>query len=365
MLPLKKLSSTRTSGRIIPLRAGKMTAANKRTAGTKQVAASRGLRKRKGKWRTGTIKRKFKRLAFRPRAIVPLDPNAELSGPVYNKGYDRGYDKGYDKGFRDGKHTGGDGIVDACLPEYQIMPDTTVEEIIAAGVEALRSRIYHMLTASELGESIVAALDHRRPFSLVRLGDGELLTLAQESILSIEQIKEDGEFLPYAGVHVPDLAIKAELIAAVKGATVVGIPKLRVRNFQPLAFAVFREEQMDFHHLLLTDSLVNYYLYQAGYLSRMTLGRRVLLVGNLAPSLAATLRNHGVNVVGEIAPVEGVKDIPRIKAAIAAHDFDIALVSAGISAVILAEWIASAMGKVAIDFGHLADSIVKGEAPFR
>ncbi|MNY80097.1 hypothetical protein D3C86_2210020 [compost metagenome] len=45
-------------------------------------------------------------------------------------------------------------------------------------------------------------------------------------------------------------------------------------------------------------------------------------------------------------------------------NFDIALISAGISAVILVQQVATQMGKVAIDFGHLADSMLKGESPF-
>ncbi|WP_310191444.1 GT-D fold domain-containing glycosyltransferase [Bacillus sp. 3255] len=284
---------------------------------------------------------------------------------TYNHGFDHGYDKGFGKGFQEGKHTGGEAIVDECLPEYQILPEVPIEQIIAAGVASLRPQILHLVTAQDLGERIVEALNKRTPFSLVRLGDGELLTLAQESIMSIEQIREDGPFLPYAGVEVPDLEVKSELLTAVRGATVVGIPKLRVRNFQPLAFAVFKHEHIDYRQLTLTDSLVNYYLYQTGYLSRITQGRRVLLVGNLAPQLGEVLRQHQVEVVAEISPVHGFKDIPRIKSAIAEHEFDIALVSAGISAVIISEWIASAFGKVAIDFGHLADAIVKGEAPYR
>lgn len=354
MLPLKKPRSAKKQGKVIPFR---------------EV-------KKKGKRKRNLLRTPFQRKAKRKAAVLSrlpiapvVQPPSELltpeSVPVYDQGYNQGFDRGFDKGFRDGKHSGGDGIVDSCLPAYQILPEITIEQIVAAGVEHLRPHIHYLLTAEELGEKIVAALGDRTPFSLVRLGDGELLTLAQESILTIEQIKEDGAFLPYAGVNVPDLAIKDDLVKAIRGASVVGIPKLRVRNFQPLAFAVFKAENIDYRKLTLTDSLVNYYVYQAGYLSRITQGRRVLLIGNLAPSLAEVLRAHDVNVVGEITPVHGVRDIPHIQEVIAKHDFDIALVSAGISAVIIAEWIASSMGKVAIDFGHLADSIVKGEALYR
>jgi hypothetical protein len=343
MLPIKKKQSAKKVGKVISFRRSKLS------------------HKRKGLLSSFRKKKRRRRLRVAPlRQLVPIETVA-----VYDQGYNAGYDRGFDKGYRDGKHDGGDAIVDRLLPDYQILPEITIEQIVAAGVEHLRPHIYHLLTARDLGDQIIAALDAKTPFSLVRLGDGELLTLAQETILPIEQIKQDGPFLPYAGVEVPDLEIKAELVQAIRGANVVGIPKLRVRNFQPLAFAVFKAEHINYHKLTLTDSLVNYYIYHEGYLSRITQGRRVLLVGNLAPHLAEVLRAHGVNIVGEITPVHGVKDIPHIKENIAGYDFDIALVSAGISAVIISEWIASSMGKVAIDFGHLADSIVKGEAPYR
>jgi hypothetical protein len=45
----------------------------------------------------------------------------------------------------------------------------------------------------------------------------------------------------------------------------------------------------------------------------------------------------------------------------AEHSFDIALVAAGIPAVILCYRIAGELGRVAIDFGHLADKLVTGE----
>ncbi|WP_258171448.1 hypothetical protein [Paenibacillus sp. R14(2021)] len=44
-------------------------------------------------------------------------------------------------------------------------------------------------------------------------------------------------------------------------------------------------------------------------------------------------------------------------------DFDLALVSAGIAAVILCTRIAGELGKAVLDFGHMADGIVKGQYP--
>lgn len=300
------------------------------------------------------------------------------SGGTFNEGYNEGYNKGYngghEVGYRQGRYDGEgrnewkegvEGLIDSFLPEYEILPDFTADQIIAAGVEHLRPHIRHLLRPEQLAERIIHALDSGTPFSLVRVGDGELLTLAQECVLTIEQVKEQGSFLGYAGVDVPDLEARDQVRDAIKQATVVGIPKLRIRNFQPLAIAVFQAHGIDYGELALTDSLINYYLYQAGMLSRIVSGRRVLIVGQLAEELAGYMRQNGVHVVGAVAPVQGVKDVPRVMDEIARHEFDLALVAAGVSAVILSQRIASEMGKVALDFGHLANAMVKGEAPFK
>lgn len=274
------------------------------------------------------------------------------------------YLMGYEKGMEDGIYSGGDAILDSLLPGDAILPEIPIHSVIAEGLEQMRPKLYPLIQINELGAWILNALQTHAPMSFVRLGDGELLTLAQDVVLSTEEVLKQGPFLSYAGVNVPDLAARDQLLHAIRGADVIGIPKLRMRNFLPLAFSVFRAYGIDYRSLRLTDSLNNYYLYKAGYLSKFVSGNRVLIVGNMASALAKILAKNGVHVVGVISPVEGVKDVPRVMEKIRKIDFDIALISAGISAVILAQKIASEMGKVAIDFGHLADSMVKGEAPY-
>lgn len=334
------------------------------------------LRKKKLPFkRKGRLRRKALRNSRgRTRSLNAGVKAGDSFNEGYNEGYNKGYNGGHEEGYRQGRYDGEgrnewrdgvDGLIDTFIPEYEILPDFTAEQIVAAGVEHLRPHFRHMLTPDELADRILHALDTRSPFSLVRIGDGELLTLAQGSVLSVEQVKEQGPFLGYAGVDVPDFVARDQVKEAIKQASVVGIPKLRVRNFQPLALAVFNAHGIGYGSLTLTDSLINYYLYQAGHISRIVGGRRVLIAGMLAEPLADYMRQNGVNVVAAISPVEGVKDVPRVMEEIAARDFDIALVAAGVAAVLLSVRIAAELGKVAIDFGHLANSMIKGEAPFK
>ncbi len=298
--------------------------------------------------------------------------------------YDQGYDMGFNKAmnqlnslmrhpekpqeinaeveYKRGLYDGGDAIVNSLLPELDILPDISIQQIIEAGVEQLKPQILKLLGAPKVAEQILHAMHTKSPLSVVRLGDGELLTLAQDVVLSEEQVRKEGFFLSYAGVRIPDLSARDQLVQAIRKATIIGIPILRMANFQPFAFTVLKAHGIDYRQLQLTSSTINYSLFLEGFLAKVLANRSVLIVGNTAPELSKFLSSKGVHVAGFVAPVNGIHDVSRVMCEIAAYEYDIALVGAGIPAVIIVQQIASEHGKVAIDFGHLADSFIKGEA---
>ncbi|KKO54345.1 hypothetical protein XI25_09590 [Paenibacillus sp. DMB20] len=310
----------------------------------------------------------------------------EQASVSFNQGFDSGYDEAWSRAmqtmptmqqqvpekvepkrsgdeYKKGVYEGGEGIVDSILPEFEILPEVSVRQIIEAGLEQMNSRFYRLLSTSEVAARVRNALRTNSALSVVRLGDGELLTLAQEVVMSEEQVRKEGFFLSYSGVDLPDLAARDMLAAAIKKADIVGIPKLRLANFQPLAFSVLKAHGIDYRNLDLTLSTINYALHVEGLLRGIFAGYRVLVVGNSAPGLSRVLKDSGVRVTGVVAPVDGMRDIPRVMDEISyAGEFDIALVGAGIPAVIIVQRIASGFGKVAIDFGHLADALAKGES---
>ena len=285
-------------------------------------------------------------------------------GRGFGEGYSQGSGEGYHNGYMQGTYAGGDAIVDRLMPEGFLLPGLPVEAIIAAGLQHYRTSMMPIMGTTDVVARIVHALDSKQPLSLIRLGDGELLTMAQESVHDIDYVRRAGPFLPYAGVSIPDLEARDQLVQAVRSATIVGIPLVRIPNFQHLAIQLFDHFAIPYRSMALTHSTINYAMYQERALPQVLAGRRVLLVGNQAGQLAHILGARGVAVSGVVAPVNGVRDASRIVGEIAAHDFDIALVSAGIAAVMITCRIASELGKVAIDFGHLADSFVSGEAVY-
>lgn len=268
---------------------------------------------------------------------------------------------GYAEGYRDGVFAGGEALVAQHIPPDHILPAVAAADLIAAGFRQYAPSLARLSSPHEMAGHITAALDAQRPLSVVRLGDGELLTLAADTVLPGQEVQELAPFLPYAGVPCSTPDIRAMLAEAIQAADWVGVPISRAPTFQGLLFPVLRHFGIDWSRLRLTSSTINYSLHQSGLVLPILQGRRVLLIGSQAAELAPLLHSRGIHVTGIIGSVAGVMDVPRVMQQTAEHAFDIALVAAGIPAVILCRRIAGELGKVSLDFGHLADKLVTGE----
>ncbi|BFH12252.1 GT-D fold domain-containing glycosyltransferase [Paenibacillus melissococcoides] len=315
--------------------------------------ASRLYRKREqtsGERPVRVIKRRH-RPAAAPAADSPLEmpPDLETERRLI-----------YEDGFRKGKYEGGERILARLLPGKTLLPDMTLEHVISLGVEQIRHLLKPLMGVAEVFQELETALRERTPCSLVRLGDGELLALAHDTVMSAELVRREGTFLEYSGMSIPDHAHRDQLAEAVRSASIIGVPVAPEPNFQGLLSPVFQAYGIQIAPRRFTVSTINYSLAEEGYLPRLIQGRRVLAIGNTAPSLAAVLAGKGAVIAGAIAPVKGMNDIPAVLQETAKHDFDLAIVSAGIPAVILVQRLAEQSGKVAIDFGHLANLIIDG-----
>lgn len=268
----------------------------------------------------------------------------------------------YEDGFRKGKYEGGEAFLARLIPEDMILPDIPVEHVIALGFEQVGHLLQPLIAPLTVYIEMQQALEQRTPLSVVRLGDGELLALAHDKVLSSNLVRKEGPFLGYAGIDVPDHEYREQLAESVRKATFVGVPTSRMPNFQGLLYPTLRAYGMQTRQMRLTCSIVNYLLAQQGHLLQLMQGRRVLIVGNSGLELAEVLSQRGIAVAGVITPVMGVRDVPRILREVSRHDYDLALIAAGIPAVILSQRIAEQFGKVALDFGHLANKIARGEA---
>ena len=213
------------------------------------------------------------------------------------------------------------------------------------------------LTSEVIAQRIQAALDQKRPFAMVRLGDGEALAMAQQTVLSLEEIKKQ-QFLRYAGITVPDLKARDELVAMLPRADLVGLPqRWDLPYFSPLV-----EKVLDHYGIVLRDicdCCSNYFLHQSGILMPLFTGRRLLLIGRRSRELARVLQDYyHIPSVGRLI-IDNYRQIPSLIATCRNYRFDIAFVAAGIPAVTICVKIATQMGKVALDLGHLADRLIE------
>ncbi len=244
---------------------------------------------------------------------------------------------------------------------------------------------YTPARARERLSALVEAVERRRPFSMLRIGDAEtrLLAFGRIDLGGGTLRAQAAEVEQHLGVPLLDLGLdqvrglQAEFAAACLEADVLGTHRRTVnRAWSAEADLVFPSYGLDTHPHEL-DVVFNAEIFDQGFLLPLLERRRVLLIGNAAPELARRLADPGFRAayrrVGmPLAPPEiaGVLDVPH--AAGAAHAsletlwqdvrgcrFDLALIGASVTGKLLAGRIRRELGKVALDVGwtlqYLAD----------
>ncbi|WP_211344397.1 GT-D fold domain-containing glycosyltransferase [Paenibacillus lentus] len=353
-------------------RRGQRPARRKRNSKKRMLGLSQARYRKLSRQQSNTVKRRFHQAppSAQPDQRLPEHvQNTETAGTgdqlqdqlSTENGAVAAVNAKYEEGYRQGYYEGGEGRLCRQLPPYTVLPDLTIEDVIARGIQQAASLLVPLMTPTEVYAEIGRALDQRQPFSVVRLGDGELLTLAHDMIISTEQARAWGSFLPYAGVILPDEAARSALADSLHKASIIGIPESRHPSFQGLLFPVLKQLGISCRELKMTTSTVNYALHEQGLLYPMLRGRKLLLIGNKAGGLANVLSNHGFKVNGIITPVNGVHDVRRVMKEATSFEFELALVAAGVAAVVICATIAEELGKVSFDLGHLANQFEPGE----
>lgn len=354
-------------------RAGRLFGQRARRLGRKAYGYGAGTaaKRRKRGFIPPAAEAALEQLAGGARQAGPEETAQEGAGEELNEGLSgealqQALSDAYESGYHNGSYEGGEAIVARLIPPNTILPGYTAADLILAGIRQLPPGVLvPVMPAAEVAAALGAALDASRPLSVVRLGDGELLTLAHETVLPTEEAKRRGHFLPYAGVELPAPGVREALASALRKADIIGVPQSRHPSFQGLLYPVFSHYGLDPRGLRLTFSTVNFVLAEQGLLLPLLQGRRVLVCGNKAEGLARVLRENGIEVSGVVSPVNGVHDTEIAVLAASGYQFDLALVAAGIAAVMICAEIAARLGKPALDFGHVANKLESGEMTLR
>nr|WP_154958450.1 GT-D fold domain-containing glycosyltransferase [Paenibacillus xylanexedens] len=230
------------------------------------------------------------------------------------------------------------------------------------------------LEMQDVLDQLEAALQEKRPFSLVRVGDGENIVMSQESVWPMEQVLQERwavkANLGQKGLRLPNLKMRDEVAASLKRATIVGVLPRGDSTIKAPDYLKRPLTDMIFAHYGIAPALtchacVNRELVQVPRFWQMLADKRVLLVTRELDELQAALvkEPYHLDIVSTLA-FDNYDQMDETLQWIQTHqeDFDVALFSCGVNAVILAERTAALAGKVAIDFGKANNMILKGRA---
>jgi hypothetical protein len=220
-----------------------------------------------------------------------------------------------------------------------------------------------LLSELEVLKKIKNALKNKKPFSLIRIGDGENIVLSQGKFMTTKEIlncswakrcKSKGK-----GVNLPNIKLCNQIISMIPKADIVGI--CRKNNDEVKANSMYKRE--------LTNKIFNYYHLNPPALCYVFINRkmvshqlfwellhqyRILLISRWAEQYKKIICKRYTklkpNIVGCINFTH-YDQIPETLEQVGKYEFDLALISTGVNSLILAPKIAELYGKVAIYFG--------------
>jgi hypothetical protein len=253
---------------------------------------------------------------------------------------------------------GGEQIVEQQL-DFCLL-DATVEEVIIEGLKHMDpKRRISLWGVLEVADMVRAALDAGRGFSIARFGDGELFAMAQGTLLSVAEVQQAFARLPRTGVNFGDFEAGGQLAASFPDADILGVPISRFMSYSPMFLRLARHYGWPIHTRRMSASVINYMLYEHTDLYQTLLRQhKVLLVGNRASELAENLKDRGFPPVVGCVAVSGMAAVPAVLQEIDSYEYDVALVAAASPACLICPALGK-KGKVAIDFGHLADQLLE------
>jgi len=189
-------------------------------------------------------------------------------------------------------------------------------------------------------------------FSLVRVGDAENQVMAQGHIFSEEEIRDIwwAQNIEWTGITLPNYAARDRVIDSIKRADMVGVlhqeeaPLWRLLTEEIFTNCKIKPKQLCY-------AFINTYFPDSHDFLTIINEHKLLLIGNASYHFAGILRNKfGISQVAAI-PITNFDEIDRTLILSDRVEYDLALISAGSNALILATELAE-RGKVAIDFGR-------------
>ncbi|CAG7647772.1 GT-D fold domain-containing glycosyltransferase [Paenibacillus allorhizosphaerae] len=235
------------------------------------------------------------------------------------------------------------------------------------------------LSTLEVIEEIEKAMEQKKPLSVVRVGDGENLCLAQYKVWPIRKVLATrwarlSRSTNWKGVRLPNIELRDSLIKSIKKADIVGIPYRNDKEIlaeqhqylRPLTDACFG--RFDIEPAKLCHTFINRHMVEYLQFWEMLRGKRVVVISRWANQFKRLVgKKYGdfdIEIVKTIR-IDRYEEIPAVVQKMKSVECDIVFISAGVNAVILAQKLAEKQGRVAVDFGKSAIFMIKGNPKVR
>ncbi|PGZ99794.1 hypothetical protein COE51_08340 [Bacillus pseudomycoides] len=216
----------------------------------------------------------------------------------------------------------------------------------------------HMLLTHQVLKLIDLAIFQKKGLSLARFGIGEITYLTSKASTVLVQQFEC--YKSYAGITSSPEEIRRQLIQALKTTDIAGLISTPRLDFWGKTTKQVLQD-LQFIPMKVCCAWVMHDFVGEGMFWEWIRDKKMVLVGRRSEHAKILFQRQGIQVVDTIN-LEGYKDLDKVQNYLAQlADWEIALISAGIPATILAPRVAKTTGKVAIDFGHALDILLDGK----
>lgn len=240
----------------------------------------------------------------------------------------------------------------------------TLLEITHIGVDTMINPIDnyedHLICNQDVIKLFQKAARTNTPLSLARFGHAEISVAFHPHT---DWIK-GWEYRDYVGVTGSPKEIQRELREAIKLADIIGLhtsystdeaDKRSAKEAQALL------NQMNIKPKVVCDAWITHCIIYEKLFWDFLRELKVVLIGRRSKEAETYFLEKGVTVVATYG-LEGYSEITTVCNQLCKKsDWQLALISAGIPASILAPKLARSSGRIAIDFGHAIDKIIEGE----
>ncbi len=219
------------------------------------------------------------------------------------------------------------------------------------------------LSNHEVLSIIEQHMNEKKPLSLIRIGDGENIVLAQKRVWPIRKVlrtkwARESRRSNQKGVRLPNIRLRNKMIRALRRATIVAIPRKHDKEIQasqrvlrPLTEKCFKKYKIKPKRVCHT--FINRHLPEKQAFWEMLRGKKVILISKWAKKFRKYVKRNYRNYNIKIKPVRfsNFKQIKPVLRRVKRMKADLVLVSAGVSALILVDKLAHIQQRVAVDFG--------------